>query len=112
MKSMLRILLVSAAFGMGILPAAAAEDGAKVTPVMSKDLQDYPGKEALMLSVEYEPGASSPSAFHRLDAAGADGLGIGLFVVRRAAELLGHGIEVRSRAGEGSRFSVLARAGE
>ncbi|MXN43779.1 cupin domain-containing protein [Shinella kummerowiae] len=65
MKSMLRILLVSAAFGMGILPAAA-EDGAKVTPVMSKDLQDYPGKEALMLSVEYEPGASSPS--HRHDA--------------------------------------------
>ncbi|MCT7663851.1 sensor histidine kinase [Shinella kummerowiae] len=51
-------------------------------------------------------------AFHRLDAAGADGLGIGLFVVRRAAELLGHGIEVRSLAGEGSRFSVLARAGE
>ena len=51
-------------------------------------------------------------AFHRLDAAGADGLGIDLFVVRQAAELLGHGIEVRSRAGEGSRFSVLARAGE
>lgn len=65
MKSILRIMLVSAAFGMGLLPAAA-EDGAKVTPLMSKDLQDYPGKEALMLSVEYEPGGSSP--IHRHDA--------------------------------------------
>lgn len=33
---------------------------------MSKDLQDYPGKEGLMLSVEYEPGGSSP--IHRHDA--------------------------------------------
>lgn len=34
--------------------------------MMSKDLQDYPGKEGLMLSVEYEPGGSSP--IHRHDA--------------------------------------------
>ena len=65
MKSILRIMLVSAALGMGILPVAA-EDGGKVTPLMSKDLQDYPGKEGLMLSVEYEPGGSSP--IHRHDA--------------------------------------------
>ena len=46
-------------------------------------------------------------AFHRLDSRRADGLGIGLFVVRRAVELLGHRVEVRSQAGRGSRFSVF-----
>lgn len=65
MKSILRIMLVSTAAGIGALPVAA-EDRAKVTPLMSKDLQDYPGKEGLMLSVEYEPGGSSP--IHRHDA--------------------------------------------
>jgi two-component system, OmpR family, phosphate regulon sensor histidine kinase PhoR len=48
-------------------------------------------------------------AFHRLDSARADGLGIGLFVVRRIVDLLGHAIEVRSRIGRGSRFAVRAR---
>jgi two-component system phosphate regulon sensor histidine kinase PhoR len=47
-------------------------------------------------------------AFHRLDSTRPDGLGIGLFVVRRAVELLGHRVEVRSQAGRGSRFSVFA----
>jgi len=50
-------------------------------------------------------------AFQRLDSTRADGLGIGLFVVRRAVALLGHRVEVRSRVGCGSRFSVFARAG-
>ena len=27
----------------------------KVTPLMSKDLPEYPGKEALMIMVEYPP---------------------------------------------------------
>jgi len=39
----------------------------------------------------------------------ADGLGIGLFVVRRIVDLLGHVIEVRSKIGRGSRFAVRAR---
>lgn len=47
-------------------------------------------------------------AFERLDYARGDGLGIGLFVVRRALELLGHRIDVRSVVGQGSRFSVFA----
>jgi signal transduction histidine kinase len=50
-------------------------------------------------------------AFQRVDSARPDGLGIGLFVVRRAVELLGDRIEVRSQAGRGSRFSVFARPG-
>lgn len=49
-------------------------------------------------------------AFQRVDSTRADGLGIGLFVVRRAVALLGHCVEVRSRPGCGSRFSVFARA--
>jgi two-component system, OmpR family, phosphate regulon sensor histidine kinase PhoR len=50
--------------------------------------------------------------FHRLDSTRADGLGLGLFVVRRAVDLLGHSIEVRSTVGRGSCFSVLAPAAE
>ncbi len=34
--------------------------------LMTRDLPEYPGKEAVMLTVEYPPGASSPS--HRHDA--------------------------------------------
>lgn len=49
-------------------------------------------------------------AFQRVDWRRVDGLGIGLFVVRRAVQLLGHRIEVRSQVGHGSRFSVFARA--
>jgi len=49
-------------------------------------------------------------AFHRLDWTRSEGLGLGLFVVRCAADLLGHEIEVRSLVGHGSCFAVLARA--
>jgi two-component system phosphate regulon sensor histidine kinase PhoR len=48
--------------------------------------------------------------FQRLDSTRADGLGIGLFVVRRTVELLGHRIQVASAVSRGSRFSVFARA--
>lgn len=44
--------------------AMAQEPG--VTPLMSKDLADYPGKEALMITVEHVPGGSS--SIHRHDA--------------------------------------------
>ena len=47
-------------------------------------------------------------AFERLDATRCDGLGIGLFVVRRAIELLGHRIDVSSAVDRGTRFSVFA----
>lgn len=48
-------------------------------------------------------------AFERVDSARCDGLGIGLFVVRRALDVLGHRIEVRSAVSQGSRFSIIAR---
>lgn len=41
---------------------------AKVTEVLSKDLTDLPGKEGLMITVEYPPGASDP--IHRHNAHG------------------------------------------
>ena len=39
-----------------IAGALIAQD-AQVTPLMSKDLADFPGKEGLMITVVYPPGA-------------------------------------------------------
>jgi two-component system phosphate regulon sensor histidine kinase PhoR len=72
---------------------------------------------ALMKIEIYDTGMGIPSdklstvfeAFHRLDSTRADSLGLGLFVVRRAVNLLGHDIEVRSTVGRGSCFSILAK---
>jgi two-component system, OmpR family, phosphate regulon sensor histidine kinase PhoR len=47
-------------------------------------------------------------AFTRLDSTRCDGLGVGLFIVRRAIEVLGHHIDVSSLASRGSRFSIFA----
>jgi len=41
---------------------------AKVTPLLSKDLTDFPGKECLMITVEYPPGASDPIHRHNAHA--------------------------------------------
>ena len=49
-----------------LVSGAAMAEEAKVTPLMSKDLADFPGKEALMITVEHAPGGAS--AIHRHDA--------------------------------------------
>jgi two-component system phosphate regulon sensor histidine kinase PhoR len=49
-------------------------------------------------------------AFQRADDSRPDGLGLGLFIVKHAADLLGHRIEVRSAEGRGSCFTVVADA--
>ena len=41
---------------------------AKVTPLLSKDLAEFPGKEGVMLIVEYPPGSTDP--IHRHNAHG------------------------------------------
>ena len=41
---------------------------AQVTPLMSKDLADFPGKEGLMITVVYPPGASDPIHRHNAHA--------------------------------------------
>ena len=51
-----------------LLPGLLMAQEAKVTEVMSKDLTNIPGKEGLMITVEYPPGASDP--VHRHNAYG------------------------------------------
>jgi quercetin dioxygenase-like cupin family protein len=41
---------------------------AVVTPLMTKELADMPGKEALMITVEYPPGGSDPVHRHNAHA--------------------------------------------
>ena len=41
---------------------------AKVTPLFSKDLTDFPGKEGVMITVEYPPGSSDPVHRHNAHA--------------------------------------------
>jgi two-component system, OmpR family, phosphate regulon sensor histidine kinase PhoR len=66
---------------------------------------DGEGIPADKLTTVFEP-------FFRLDAARSDGLGLGLFIVKRAANCLGHRIEVRSAPHRGSCFAILAQAAD
>lgn len=59
MKSCKLTLLLACLFA-----GAAMAQQAKVTPLMSKDLPEFPGKEALMIAVEYSPGSSDPVHRH------------------------------------------------
>ena len=59
-----RFLLVPAFLIAGALIAQDAQ----VTPLMSKDLADFPGKEGLMITVVYPPGASDPIHRHNAQA--------------------------------------------
>ena len=47
-----------------VMTDTAMAQQAKVTSLMSKDLGENPGKEVLMITVEYPPGASDP--IHRM----------------------------------------------
>ena len=44
---------------------ASGIDGVSVTPLMSKELSDLPGKEGLVITVDYAPGAADPVHRHR-----------------------------------------------
>jgi quercetin dioxygenase-like cupin family protein len=59
-----RLSLVLVCFITGTLMAQEA----KVTQLLSKDLTNLPGKEGLMITVEYPPGSSDP--IHRHNAHG------------------------------------------
>jgi quercetin dioxygenase-like cupin family protein len=65
MKRVLPSLLLAAALPFAGALAQTAP-GPVVTPIMQKDLPDMPGKEMLMLTVEYPPGAVEH--IHRHDA--------------------------------------------
>jgi len=49
-------------------------------------------------------------AFQRADVSRPEGLGVGLFIVKHAADLLGHRVEVHSTENQGSCFAVVASA--
>ena len=51
-----------------LMSTALVAQEAKVTQLLSKDLTNLPGKEGLMLTVEYPPGSSDP--IHRHNAYG------------------------------------------
>jgi quercetin dioxygenase-like cupin family protein len=53
---------------MCLVPVTLGSEEAKVTPLFSKDLTDFPGKEGLMITVEYPPGASDPIHRHNAHA--------------------------------------------
>ena len=61
MKDKISILIL-----LCLMTGAVTAQGPKVTPLMSKDLTDIPGKEVVMITVEYAPGGSDP--IHRHDA--------------------------------------------
>jgi quercetin dioxygenase-like cupin family protein len=53
---------------LGFMTGTAMAQEPKVAPLMSKDLPDFPGKEVLMLSVEYPPGGEDPIHRHNAHA--------------------------------------------
>jgi quercetin dioxygenase-like cupin family protein len=60
----LKPMLVMAFF----LTSTLMAQDAQVTPLMSKDLPEFPGKEGLMITVVYPPGASDPIHRHNAHA--------------------------------------------
>lgn len=51
-----------------LMSGTLAAQEAKVTQLLSKDLTDLPGKEGLMITVEYPPGSSDPIHRHNAHA--------------------------------------------
>jgi quercetin dioxygenase-like cupin family protein len=51
-----------------LMSGALLAQEAKVTPLLSKDLTNLPGKEGLMITVEYPPGSVDPIHRHNAHA--------------------------------------------
>ncbi|MBB6093985.1 quercetin dioxygenase-like cupin family protein [Povalibacter uvarum] len=67
--SFLRSLVPAAAITFGALAATVVNAADPVvTPVMTKPLPEFPGKEVLVITVEFPPGGADP--VHRHDAHG------------------------------------------
>jgi quercetin dioxygenase-like cupin family protein len=60
-------LLLVCLMSVALEPKEAPKE-AQVTPLFSKDLADIPGKEGLMITVEYPPGSSDPIHRHNAHA--------------------------------------------
>src|SRR5258708_37893558 len=66
MKKLLLISFLVCSLFLVCSPLIAQD--AKVTSLMSKPLPDIPGKELLMIAVEYPPGSSDPVHRHNAQA--------------------------------------------
>jgi quercetin dioxygenase-like cupin family protein len=68
MKKILSLVVLCLVTGMLMAqqPTTSQAPHASVTPLTSKDLPEFPGKEVLMITVEYPPG--SVDAIHRHNA--------------------------------------------
>ena len=53
---------------LSLMTGTAMAQSAKVTSLMSKDLPENPGREALMITVEYPPASSDPIHRHNAHA--------------------------------------------
>lgn len=53
---------------LSLITSTLMAQEAKVTSLMSKDLKDFPGKEGLLITVEYPPGATDPVHRHNAHA--------------------------------------------
>jgi len=62
-----RFLLASALL-LSFAAPVRAQEPAKVTTLFSRDLSDIPGKEGMMLIVEYPPGGTDPVHRHNANA--------------------------------------------
>ena len=65
---LLALLFLMPATLMAQQPAASQAPHASVTSLTSKDLPEFPGKEALMITVDYPPGAVDPIHRHNAHA--------------------------------------------
>jgi quercetin dioxygenase-like cupin family protein len=62
------LLFLTSGTLMAQQPAASQAPQASVTPLTSKDLPDFPGKEVLMITVDYPPGSVDPIHRHNAHA--------------------------------------------
>ena len=65
---MLVLLCLTTGTLMAQQPAGGQAPQASVTPLTTKDLPEFPGKEVLMITVEYPPGSVDPIHRHNAHA--------------------------------------------
>jgi quercetin dioxygenase-like cupin family protein len=68
MKVRYLIIALNLSIGLCLTSGIATAQQAIVKELMSKDLKDFPGKEGLMITVEYPPGATDPVHRHNAHA--------------------------------------------
>src|SRR6476469_3558032 len=70
MTSILSLVVLSLVTGMPMAqqPTTSQAPHASVTPLTSKELPDFPGKEVVMITVEYPPGSVDPIHRHNAHA--------------------------------------------